>query len=160
MKRNQIGFTLIELMIAVAIIGILASIAIPSYQDSVKKSRRADAKSALLSLANAMERHFTETSSYCDVGGGSGAATTDCGTATLDTGTPTNIGYAIPTETASFYTITISQVSNINTTTKQGSGYTLRAVPAGAQSGDKCGTLTLKQTGEKTHSSGTLAECW
>jgi prepilin-type N-terminal cleavage/methylation domain-containing protein len=58
------GFTLIELMIVVAIIGILASIAYPSYQESILKSRRADAKGALLGFANAMERHFTETNSY------------------------------------------------------------------------------------------------
>ena len=61
---NTKGFTLVELMIAVAIVGILASIAYPSYQDSVRKSRRADAKGALLGFANAMERHFTENNSY------------------------------------------------------------------------------------------------
>jgi type IV pilus assembly protein PilE len=153
MKQNQIGFTLIELMIAVAIIGILASIAIPSYQDSVKKSRRADAKSALLSLANAMERHFTETSSYCDVGGGgSGVVVTDCGDATVkDTGVPngTELGYSIPTETASFYTVTINVVTP--------SSYTLKAAPAGAQVGDICGDLTLKHTGEKSPST---SGCW
>jgi type IV pilus assembly protein PilE len=153
MKRVQLGFTLIELMIAVAIIGILSSIAIPSYQDSVKKSRRADAKAALLGLANALERRFTETNSYCDVGGGTGTAVTDCGTATLDTGTPTTI-YTVPTETAGFYTVTISAAT---TTT-----YTLSAVPAGAQSGDRCGTLTLTGTGAKTFSGSglTVAECW
>ncbi|MBT5967504.1 MAG: prepilin-type N-terminal cleavage/methylation domain-containing protein, partial [Gammaproteobacteria bacterium] len=57
MKAREIkGFTIIELMITVAIIGILASIAYPSYQESVYKSRRADGKGALLGLANAMER--------------------------------------------------------------------------------------------------------
>ncbi|MFI3186333.1 MAG: prepilin-type N-terminal cleavage/methylation domain-containing protein, partial [Methylococcaceae bacterium] len=59
MKQSQAGFTLIELMVTVAIVGILAAIAYPSYQDSVRKSRRADASGALLGLANAMERHFT-----------------------------------------------------------------------------------------------------
>ena len=57
---NTKGFTLIELMIAVAIVGILAGIAYPSYQDSVRKSRRADAQGALLGFANAMERYFTQ----------------------------------------------------------------------------------------------------
>lgn len=57
------GFTLIELMIAVAVVGILAAIAYPSYQDSVRKSRRADAKSALLDAAH--ERTvFTENNQY------------------------------------------------------------------------------------------------
>ena len=61
---NTKGFTLIELMITVAIVGILAGIAYPSYQDSVRKSRRADAQGALLGFANAMERYFTVNNSY------------------------------------------------------------------------------------------------
>ena len=63
-KLSKNGFTLIELMIVVAIVGILAGIAYPSYQESVLKSRRADAKGALLNQANIMERHFTEANTY------------------------------------------------------------------------------------------------
>ena len=142
--NKQKAFTLIELMITVAIVGILASIAYPSYQDSVMKSRRADVKGVLLGLANAMERHFTETNSY------EGAAGT---TATpADTGTPRI--YTIPTETASFYTVTLIDPTNT-------SSYTLSAVPTGAQTSDICGTLTLFHTGEKTNSAGlSQAECW
>lgn len=147
------GFTLIELMIVVAIIGILASIAYPSYQDSVMKSRRADVKGVLLGLTNAMERRFTETNRYCDAAAG-GTAVANCGTATGDTGTPSI--YTIPLETTSFYTVTISAAT--------ASSYTLRAERAGAQSTDKCGTLTLKHTGEKGVTSAatgvTAADCW
>jgi prepilin-type N-terminal cleavage/methylation domain-containing protein len=65
MQRNtQNGFTLIELMIVVMIVGVLAAIAYPSYQDSVTKSRRADAKSALLELSVFMERLYTATGCY------------------------------------------------------------------------------------------------
>lgn len=152
MKQSILGFTLIEVMITVAIIGILASIAIPSYQDSVMKSRRADVKAVLLGLANAMERHFTETNNYCDVGGGTGSAVSGCGGAALDTGTPT-VNYTIPAATTTFYTVTISAATP--------SSYTLQAVPTGAQAGDRCGTLTLDHTGVKTVSTSvTLSECW
>ncbi len=142
MKQTQHGFTLIELMITVAIVGVLASIAVPAYQDSVRKSRRADAKGVLMGLANAMERRFTETNSY------EGAAGT---TATpADTGTPRI--YSIPSETDNFYTITISAAN--------ASSYTLSAVPAGAHS-DKCGTLTLDYTGERDNSAGLdQSQCW
>ena len=135
MKQIQQGFTLIELMITVAIVGILASIAYPSYQDSVMKSRRADVKGVLLGLANAMERRFTETNSYCDAGGAGGADS--CGAGTNDTGTPSI--YTIPPETANFYTVTISVAT--------ASTYTLRATPTGAQAGN--GILEITQTGAR-----------
>jgi type IV pilus assembly protein PilE len=80
--NKQKAFTLIELMIVVAIAGILAAIAYPSYQNSVMKSRRADAEGVLLGLANALERNFTETNSYA--------------------------GYTLPTPTTIYYDISFS----------------------------------------------------
>ncbi len=62
--NNQQAFTLIELMIVVAIIGILASIAYPSYQDSVMRSRRADVQGVLVGYANTLERSFTVNNTY------------------------------------------------------------------------------------------------
>jgi type IV pilus assembly protein PilE len=67
MKRyqtNQAGFTLIELMIAVAVVGILATIAVPSYTSYLTRVRRADTQSSLMELANFMERFYTENMSY------------------------------------------------------------------------------------------------
>ena len=58
------GFTLIELMIVVAVIAILAAIAYPSYQDSVRKSRRADAKAVVLNAAQILERCYTQNNVY------------------------------------------------------------------------------------------------
>lgn len=61
---NEKGFTLIEIMITMIIIGVLSAVAIPTYQESIKNSRRTDAQSTLLNFASAMERHFTLTGSY------------------------------------------------------------------------------------------------
>jgi len=58
------GFTLIELMIVVVVIAIIAAIALPSYQSQIQKTRRADAQSALLQAAQALERCFTRTNDY------------------------------------------------------------------------------------------------
>ncbi|MGZ4960671.1 MAG: type IV pilin protein [Methylomonas sp.] len=149
--NKQHAFTLVELMVTVAIVGILAAIAMPSYQESVKKSRRADAEGALLGLANAMERRFTEASSYCDAGGAGGA--NSCGAAgTNDTGSPSIYATQSPASGAAAYNLKIQAVTATT--------YTLSAEPTGAQANDKCGTLTLTNTGVKDVSSATVAECW
>lgn len=116
------GFTLIELMIAVAILGILAGIAYPSYQDSVRESRRADAKGALLGFANSMERYYTENNTYV--------------------GAPVNASTA-------YYTLTINKADVRS--------YELHATPQGSQVDDKCGTLSLTQTGVRGPST---SNCW
>lgn len=74
-KRDSSGFTLIELMIVVAIIGILAAIAYPAYQDQVRKSKRSDGQVALLDMMAKQERYYTDNNTY---------------TATL-----TNLGYTV-----------------------------------------------------------------
>ena len=126
---NIQGFTLVELMIVVAIMGILAAIAVPAYQDSVKKSRRADVQGALMGFANAMERHFTANRTY--EGAAAGGA---------PTGAPTIFPIQAPIDggTAS-YNLTIS-AADTNT-------YTLNAEAIGAQDGN--GDLQLTHTGEQ-----------
>lgn len=119
LKKNE-GFTLIELMIVIAIIGIIAAIAFPSYQDSVRKTRRANVQADLLEISSYMERIFTESASY------TGATIASSG------------------KTNDFYTFT-SPIPNLTQTT-----YTLTAVATGAQTGDTgCTTITLTHTGVK-----------
>ena len=139
-RRN--GFTLIELMIAVAIVGILAAIGYPSYQDSVRKSRRADCEGALVGFAGAMERHFTTNNAY-----------TGAGPAGADTGAPAIYSTQCPVDGgAATYNLTI-QAATATT-------YTVQAVPVNGQASDSCGTLTLNQANVKTASGGTVADCW
>lgn len=125
------GFTLIELMIVVAVIGILASIAVPSYQEHVRKSFRSQAQSCMMQTAHAMERRYTTNLSY--------------GT---DDDDP-NLGCETEGNLNSRYTIT---VGNIAART-----FTVTAQPTSAQSADKCGAMTLNHLGTK---SPTTAGCW
>ncbi|MBK8817166.1 MAG: prepilin-type N-terminal cleavage/methylation domain-containing protein [Methylococcaceae bacterium] len=129
------GFTLVELMIAVAIIGILTAIAVPSYQESMRKSRRADAQGALMNFANGMERLYTENSTYC---GGAQAGNDVCGDGAFDTGIPFPTVFAPTGQTGNFYDFRIIAATQ-NT-------YTLQASPnpANAQVGD--GVLELDPT--------------
>ncbi len=149
------GFSLVELMIVIAIIGVLAAVAFPSYQESIKKSRRADAKVGIIAFAAAMERHFTENNNYCDAATG-GADVANCGTATdTDTGTPSIINPSVPLDGGTaYYNLTISAVTATT--------FTLLATRTGAATGDECGDFTYTQAGVKglannTHS---VATCW
>ncbi len=150
--NKQKAFTLIELMITVAIVGILASIAIPSYQDSVMKSRRADAKGELLGFANAMERYFTVNNKY------TGAATEGA-----DTGIPAITTFSATIALCVVTPTTSTPCYNLTINVATASTYVLYATPIGPQAGDKCGTLTLTHTGLKgvINTPGAIpTDCW
>ena len=104
-KKNK-GFTLIELMIVVAIVGILAAIALPSYQNYVIRTKRADATGALMAATNAMERYRANNFTYIGATIGAGAAT-DIITATVPTDGTSAAYYNLALRvTATAYTIT------------------------------------------------------
>jgi len=144
--RDQYGFNLIELMIVVAILGIIAAFAYPSYQQQVRDTRRADCTGAIVGLGNAMERFYSVNGSY--LGAAAGGA---------NTGAPAVFSASCPIDgNTATYNITIQAAS--------ASTYTLNAAPTGAQTDDKCGTLSFSNTGVKGVVSAdagvTWQDCW
>ena len=148
MKRNQ-GFTLIEVMIVVVIVAILAAVAIPSYQNSIQKTRRADAKEALTRVAASEERYFFTNNEYTAVG--------------TSVGLPSN-----GESTDGHYTIKIYTTAGTGTD-KCGTAPCFRAVATpvlgGSQQKDtQCRTFSLTHTGKKTaqdsNDAFTTDECW
>jgi type IV pilus assembly protein PilE len=136
------GFTLIELMIVVAIVAVLAAIALPNYQESVARSRRADAKAVLLENAQWMERQYTVSNDYTLKGDGTAIAL-PITEAPRDGGAKTyNIAFAASSPSVGSFTLT--------------------ATPKNSMTGDKCGTFTLTNTGAKGLVGATASQafCW
>jgi len=127
LHRSQTGFTLVELLIVVTIIGILASIAYPSYQEYIRSSRRTAAMGCVMEQTHFMERFYSGNMTYV------GAAPPACPGAVTD-----------------FYNVA---AANQTATT-----YTITAAPTGTQAIDRCGTLSVNQTGTRSASGGN--DCW
>ncbi|KPC52149.1 type IV pilin protein [Amantichitinum ursilacus] len=146
MRSNQ-GFTLMELMIILAIVAILTGVAIPLYQTTVMKSRRTTAQTALLDVASREERFFAANNSYT-----SDLSALGYGVSSSSTSMP------IPDSTNHFY-----DVPSPTVTTGASAGYTLQATPATSQLKDTtCYTYTYNSFGVRgnVNGSATLATCW
>jgi type IV pilus assembly protein PilE len=147
MKRRTSGFSLIELMIVVTIATILAVIAIPSYNNQVRKSRRTEAKTAIMDLAAREERYYATQNVYSN------------------DGVALQYGAAFPVSTGTYYTITVNQLTQ-PTPTLPGT-YTLWVVPAAGSpqlNDTSCQKFIVDQTGKQTSLDNTGTDstttCW
>ena len=135
-KRNKAafsaqGFTLIEMMIVVAIVGVLAAIALPSYTRYIQRSNRAEARNMLVAAAQRMEQNYTLTSDYLATSNAAGTANVVVNDATLTTW---GVNQA-PAAGAALYILTFQALNN--------TAFTLAATPQGPQATDECLVLTL-----------------
>ena len=144
----QQGFTLIEVMIVVAIVGILSAIAYPSYAEYIRRGHRADARAGLLQAQQWMERASTATGVY-------------------PTALPPALAWDVtkPAFKDKRYDITLASPTG-GIAADAGRTYTLTATPKGPQANDKCGNYTLNHTGvrgaagKKSGESGYDPDCW
>jgi len=140
-NKPQSGFTLIELMVTVAIVGILAAIAYPSYSQYVVKSNRAAAEGFITSVANKQQQYLLDARSYAT--------------------SMSALGYTssnTPTEVSKNYDVSISANNAAKPPT-----FTITAAPKGAQlSRDtSCGSVSIDQAGTKAISgTGSVTSCW
>lgn len=140
------GFTLIELMIAVVVVAILMAIAIPSYESYVQKSRRTDAKTALLDLATREQRFYSTNNSFTD-------SPQDLGYGAAGTTFPMTVG-------SGYYSVNVIAPAGASPPT-----FTITATPVGSQTADtECASFTVDNTGKQSaldSSNGdSTATCW
>ena len=133
MPKKIRGFTLIEAMIVVAIIGLIAAIGYPSYRDQVMKSRRAEGKAFALEIADRLERYYADKLTY--------------------TTTITDLGFTSKVEPdAGYYEAAITTTDpNLNYT------ITVKPVAGSSQTKDKCKSFTVNSQGTRTSNP---ADCW
>lgn len=161
MNARRTGFTLMELMIALVVIGVLSAIAFPSYQEHVRRAKRTEGKTALLKAAQLQERIYitgdpgvaNSLATYADnnrlpvlFGLAAGATVYSGENPALDTGA---------------YTITVDANPNAGCATNFQQCFQLRATPNGSHSDPRCAQLTLTSTGVRgSNGTDTVARCW
>ncbi|HUB88580.1 MAG TPA: type IV pilin protein [Dyella sp.] len=147
-RRHQGGFTLIELMIVVAIVAILAAIAIPQYRKYVQQSNRSTAKSALLDLSRREETYYSTNNTY----------TLNLLSLGYSSSNIANNQIQVPNSSNPTYVVSFSAPA---TSGSSASTYTAQAAPTGSQAGDSCGTYSVDYLGNQlpaTSSGG--SSCW
>jgi type IV pilus assembly protein PilE len=141
MRNRNRGFTLVELLIVIAVLSIVVALGYPSYRDQVRKARRAEGMGQLLELADRMERHYADLGTY-DQADGSDMTADAIYTDTTDDG---------------YYTLSVDAgTDNVQ--------FTVRATPTtkGGQDEDKCGIFVLNSLGDKSLTDNSIPEdqCW
>jgi type IV pilus assembly protein PilE len=139
-RTASTGFTLIELMVAVAVVAILGTIAMATYTKQIQKSRRTDARSAVMDLAGREEKLFSTTNAYS-------SAVSDLGYGTPADVWPINVG-------SGYYQVTVTTPTPVS--------YLVTATAIGAQLKDtSCLSFSVDQLGSQTATGGgTASECW
>lgn len=122
-RHGMSGFTLIELMIVAVVVAILATVALPSYAEFVKRGTRADAQAFLMEAALRQQQRLVDRREYA---------------ATL-----VDLGLALPKSLAGKYTVSVSAPAVVPPT------FTISAAPQGAQTTEGCGTMSLDSSGQR-----------
>lgn len=141
MKKSN-GFTLIEIMIVVVIVGILTAIVLPNYRSYVLRAHRTAAINAIMDLANREARFYTTNNTYSS--------------------SLVALGYSadpmpVTSGSGTYYNLSVVAPGALTPIT---SSFQLQAVPTSAQINDTCGTYTYSSLGQKGISTGTLSDCW
>jgi len=150
--QSRRGFTLVELMVVVAVIGILSAIGYPSYTRYIVKANRSAAESFMQGVGSLEERYLLDARTYFCTGAGA------CTNVLSATTTP---AFIVPASVSSHYTMSVAAPD----TTTSAPTYTITATPIGSQltSDTECRNLTLDQNGTKGISGGTssnVSSCW
>jgi len=136
--RRQGGFTLIELMITVAVVSVLAAVALPAYKEQIARGKRTDAETALLDAAQYMQRYYAANNSY-------------------DATDPVP---SLPVQVSPRGSNGAAVNYNLSIKAKSATGFTVQAVPANAMAADKCGTLTYDDQQVRGASGAAVSACW
>ncbi|MEZ5652281.1 MAG: type IV pilin protein [Burkholderiaceae bacterium] len=135
----QSGFTLVEIMIALAVLAILTAIAVPNYSEYVMRTARADARATMMEVNQFMQRFYAMNNAY------------DRNLAGAAVVLPTELQQSPRTGTPRYLISLVALTPD---------SYRIRAIPVGPSGSDACGRLVLTSTGRRTSQGLTADECW